>query len=629
MYPLIPMVIFFRKAGNYLPLVGLAILLGLTACTSPSPKVSPQAPSSELVQAKALASEGRYRAAATAYTQLAAGAQSPQRQDYQLHATAALLQGNYQQEAKMLLESIAPENLESPLKLRYHLLAAQLAIAEGEVKRALLLLEGVESLGPSLEQQAVLHRLRAQAYKLEDNPLAAARERVQLEPLLSDAQALQENQRALWGLLMGLSPYTFGSLPQEPLSPALQGWLELARLFQRYQLDSPDLQQAIENWQARYPGHSASLPLLQAEMATLPTTAYQPSIALLLPTEGQFAASAKAVQNGFFAAYYNDNSGWPSNIRFYEVKIDSETGNSNIYSIYQQAQTEGAHFVAGPLTKQSLAQLVATGDLSLPTLALNYLEKSHEGIEKLYQFTLSPEDEAREVAERAWHDGHRSALALIPNTQWGQRVEDAFAERWERLGGTLVKSQAYDPEKEDYSPLIQRLLDIDNSQSRQRALQELAFEPEQRHEADFIFLAAFPRQARLLVPQLRFHRAEKLPVYSSSHIYTGYPDPENDQDLNGVLFCDIPWVLDKNAQNDPSYQSLAAAYPRNFEQLKRFYALGVDAYRIIPHLKALQQNQDMTFDGATGTLQMDAGRHLRRTLNWAQFKKGQPQPVAK
>lgn len=625
MYPLIPMVIFFRKAGNYLPLIGLAVLLGLTACISSPSKIPPQASSSALAQAEALAVQGHYRAAAAAYTQLAAVAQSPQRQDYQLRAAAALLQGNYQQEAKVLLDSITPGDLEPPLKLRYHLLAAQLAIAEGEVKRALLLLEGVEILGTSLEQQATLHRLRAQAYELEDNPLAAARERVQLEPLLSDAQALQANQRALWAVLMSLSPYTFGTLSKEPLSPALQGWLELAQLFQRYPLASPGLQQAIENWQTRYPGHSASLPLLQAEMATLPTTAYQPSIALLLPTEGRFLASAEAVQNGFFAAYYNDNSGWTSNIRFHGVKINSETGNSDVYSVYQQAQAEGASFVVGPLVKQSLTQLTAVGDLPLPTLALNYLDQSHGTVGNLYQFTLSPEDEAREVAERAWRDGHRNALVLIPSTQWGQRVEDAFAEQWKRLGGTLVKSQAYDPEKEDYSPLIQHFLKA----SQKQLGRELGFKPQRRHNADFIFLAAFPQQARLLVPQLRFHRAGKLPVYSSSHIYTGYPDPENDLDLNGVLFCDIPWVLDKNAQNDPSYQSLVAAYPRKFERLKRFYALGVDAYRIIPHLKALQQSQDMTFDGATGTLQMDAGQHLRRKLNWARFKKGRPQPVAK
>ncbi|ADE13661.1 LppC family lipoprotein [Nitrosococcus halophilus Nc 4] len=632
MYFIIPMVIFPRRTGHYLPLMGFAIILGLSACAPPS-KVPPRAPSA-LAQAEALAAEGRYLAAATEYIRLAAETPPPQRQDYQLRAVAALLQGNQWQEAQELLESIAPESLAPALSLRYRLLAAQLAVAKGEAKRALSLLKDIEALEPSLEQQATLHRLRAEAYELADKPLAAAHERVQLEPLLSDAQALQENQRALWRGLMGLSPDTFKRLRKESLSNTLRGWLELAQLFQRYPLDPLGLQQAIEDWRKRYPGHPASLALLQAEMPTLPTAPYQPTtIALLLPTEGRFAASAAAVRDGFFAAYYSDNSDWTPVIRFYGVKIDSKSSNSNAYKVYQQAQAEGADFVVGPLTKQSLAQLAEVGDLPLPTLALNYLEKSHKPVGGLYQLALSPENEAQGVAERAWRDGHHNALVLIPDTQWGQRVRDAFTERWEKLGGSLLEVQAYDPEKEDYSFLIQRLLNIDESQSRHRELRDLldrqlAFEPQRRHDADFVFLAAFPRQARLLIPQLQFYRAEDLPVYSSSHIYTGSPDPERDLDLNGVIFSDIPWVLNGNMQDEPSYQNLAAVYPEHFERLKRLYALGSDAYRIIPHLNALYRVPDMTFEGATGRLRMDAEQRLRRELNWAQFKKGRPQPTA-
>lgn len=608
-------------------------MLGLTACAPPS-KAPPEAPAA-LTRAEALAAAGRYRAAAEEYIRLAAMAQPPERQDYQLRAVATLFQGKQWQEAQELLDSIATEGLEPALSLRYRLLAAQLAMAKREAEQALLLLEDIEALEPGLEQQTIIHQLRAQAYELEDNLLAAVRERVQLEPLLSDSQALQENQRALWRALMGLSPDTFAELRKESLSDALRGWLELAQLFQRHQLDPTGLQQAIAEWRERHPGHPASLSLLQAEMSTLPTAPYQPAtIALLLPAEGPFAASAVAIRDGFFAAYYNDNNNKPPIIRLYEVKNDPKTSHSNVSSVYQQAHAEGADFVVGPLTKQSLAQLAQVEDLPLPTLALNYLEKTHVPVAGLYQFALSPEDEARGVAERAWHDGHHNALALVPDTEWGRRVREAFTERWEELGGTLLEFQAYDPAEEDYSQLIQRLLNIDESQSRHQELREwldrkLAFEPHRRHDADFIFLAAFPQQARLIIPQLQFHRADKLPVYSSSHVYTGSPDPEQDLDLNGVIFSDIPWVLNENMRTDPRYQNLAAAYPEQFERLKRLYALGSDAYRIIPYLNALHQVQDMTFEGATGKIDMDTGRRLRRHLNWAQFKEGQPQLAAK
>jgi outer membrane PBP1 activator LpoA protein len=624
------MAIFSQRAGYCLPLIGLVtILFGLTAC-APSLKEPPSA----LTQGEALVAQGHYLAAAAEYVRLAATAQPPQRQNYQLQAVSALLQGNQLQEAQALLADIAPEGLEPALNLRYRLLASRLALAKREAKQALIPLKGIKDLEPSLEQQATIHRIRAEAYELEGDLLAAARERVQLDPILTDAQALQENQRALWHTLMSLPPDTLKAVHSEPLSDELRGWLELTQLFQRYQLNPLDLQRAINDWRKRYPGHPASLPLLQAEIPALPTAPYQPAtIALLLPTKGRFAAAAKAVRDGFFAAYYNDNSNWNPIIRFYAVTTDPQTGKSDVRNIYQQAQDEGADFVVGPLTKQSLTSLAESNDLPVPTLALNYLEKSHKPVGNLYQFALSPEDETRGVAERAWRDGHNNALALIPNSKWGQRVGEAFTERWKQLGGKLLELQVYDPEKADYSLLIQRLLNLDEDKSRHREPREqlgrkVTFEPHQHYDADFIFLAAFPQQARLLIPQLRFYRAEDLPVYSSSYVYTGYPDPDRDLDLDGVIFSDIPWVLSKNAQTDPSYQSLATAYPENFKRLKRLYALGADAYRIIPRLNALHKIQDMTFEGATGKLRMDAKQRLWRELIWAFFKKGRPQLIA-
>jgi outer membrane PBP1 activator LpoA protein len=627
------MTIFPQRAGYFLPLAGLAIILGLAACAPSS--TGPTKTPSATAQTETLTDRGDYLAAAAEYVRLAATAQPPQRQVYQLQAVATLLQGNQLQKAQEILVKITPESLDPTLSLRYRLLAAQLALAKREGKQALALLKNIEDLEPSLEQQATIYRVRAEAHELEGDLLAAIRERVQLGSILVDTQALEENQRALWHNLMSLPPDSLKAWRNQHLSDTLRGWLALAQLFQRYQLKPADLQQAIDDWQKHYPGHPASLPLLQAEMSTLPTAPYQPAtIALLLPTKGKFAAAAKAIRDGFFAAYYNDSSSdWNPIIRFYTVTADSKAGESNIRSIYQQAQKEGADFIVGPLTKQSLANLTEINELPVPTLALNYLENAHQPVEKLYQFALSPEDEAQGMAEQAWRDGHNNALALIPNSQWGQRVKGALIERWEQLGGKLLELQVYDPEKEDYSLLIQRLLNLDKDKSRdQERLHEqlgrkTAFEPPRHQDADVIFLAAFPQQARLIIPQLRFYRAERLPVYSSSHIYVGYPDPDRDLDLDGVIFSDIPWILDKKAQRDPNYQSLAASYPESFEHLKRLYALGCDAYRIIPYLNALHQIQDMTFEGATGKLHMGAGQRLQRELIWARFKEGQPQLI--
>ena len=44
----------------------------------------------------------------------------------------------------------------------------------------------------------------------------------------------------------------------------------------------------------------------------------------------------------------------------------------------------------------------------------------------LFQFALDPEEEARQVAQRAVADGRMRGLVLLPNNEWGQRVFRAF-----------------------------------------------------------------------------------------------------------------------------------------------------------------------------------------------------------
>ena len=74
-----------------------------------------------------------------------------------------------------------------------------------------------------------------------------------------------------------------------------------------------------------------------------------------------------------------------------------------------------------------------------------------------------------------------------------------------------------------------------------------------------MFLAATPQQARQIKPTLAFQYAGDLPVYATSHLYTGTNNPTQDQDLNGIRFCETPWLLNPS---DPTRQQVAAHGPR-------------------------------------------------------------------
>ena len=150
---------------------------------------------------------------------------------------------------------------------------------------------------------------------------------------------------------------------------------------------------------------------------------------------------ARALRDGFLAAHYQAQQAGqnPPNIQIFD---SSRIGSMDAF--YAQAQAAGVQLVIGPLEKNLVSQLSSREQLPITTLALNYSENSQEGPAQLFQFGLAAEDEAREVARRAWADGMRRAVALVPAGDWGNRVLAAFRQDWQAQGGTLIAAEHVD-----------------------------------------------------------------------------------------------------------------------------------------------------------------------------------------
>jgi outer membrane PBP1 activator LpoA protein len=173
------------------------------------------------------------------------------------------------------------------------------------------------------------------------------------------------------------------------------------------------------------------------------------------------------------------------------------------------------------------------------------------------------------------------------------------------------------------------MLNLDDSKARQQKLTRhlgtnLEFEPRRRQDVDFIFLIASSRQARLIRPQLRFYRASSLPVYTTSRVYSGQPDAGKDSDMNGIIFCDMPWTLESGGNADHLQQNINTAWPANASRYRRLYALGIDAYRLTPYLGELGNNMFGAYHGVTGNLSLGARGHINRSLRCAEFSRGLP-----
>lgn len=643
-----------------------ALLCVLVAGCETVPK-APPAPQAEKA-ARALVTEHKFREAAQAYLHLAAQAPAPHAQRYRLAAADALLRAQDAQAAKDVLAgtdlSRTPE-----LATQRDLLLARVAILEGHPQRAFELIpEVVEGKTPA-PLAVEIYRTRAQAYERWGNFVAAARERVALEMWLQDPAAVRANREALWESLNRMTPAALAQA-RTPPPDTLGGWVQLAYIAKQYLTDPGALKQALDTWRADFPGHPASVDIVpDLRELSLEQAAPPKHVALLLPFEGQFAKAADAVRDGFLAAWFADEDNPERPV----VSI-RDANAANVQTVYEHVVEAGADFVVGPLDKAAVSALVRSTPVTAPTLALNRIAppapgpgeeaapgettapeptpagttgegdagganpdadaSSHELPDALYQFALSPEGEAERVAERAWFDGHERAAVIAPEGPWGERVVDAFTAAWERLGGMVVGTERYPNDVPKMSAAVERLLHVNESRHRWLALRRLLgrdiqYQPRVRKDIDFIFMAAFPRQARQLRPQLKFHQAGDIPVYATSHVYSGTEDASADRDIDGVMFGDMPWVLLPDGAAEGLRHSIQAAWSDSFTTYIRLYAFGVDAYRIIPQLGKLRAHRYASFPGETGRLSLDSTNRIHRQLMWAQFRDGVPRVATK
>ena len=479
------------------------------------------------------------------------------------------------------------------------------------------------------QYRALALAIRADGLIAIGKPLDAVELLIRRGELLEDPTQRLDNQKAIWEALNRMSEASVIKALSQPQTPQLRGWLELNLIARRSDMLPQKIEPWIARWRQVYPGHEADGPFVESLLESSRRIYIRPRrIALMLPLGGKLKSVAEAIQDGFLYAWYAD----PGNTHDPEAAprpvvdmIDASEDPLDFYVQYSKAIEDGADFIVGPLSKSLVNDMLAEGDREVPTLTLNYADNAARGVENLYQFGLSPEDEAEQVADYALVDGRYHALTLTPDTRLGERLRRAFTRRFEGLGGRVVGGADYAARKSDYSVPIKRMLNLTSSYQRHDILQtvvgrKIEFIPRRRQDVDMIFIVGNPRQARLIKPQLKFHRAKGLPVYATSSVSSGTPDPNADRDLNGLLFVDTPWSLQN--KSNPDYLQVAKRWPKSVKRYGRFFALGIDAYRMIPSLRRLLINPGEKIPMNTGVISVDRYGRIHRELLLATFEKG-------
>ncbi len=594
-------------------LLTLLLLTVLSACQAPVKQVDTH---SQVYRAETAAAQGQYRDAAQIYLELAARDAGTQADHWRLLAAREWLNDENLVAAVAALESIAGPMSRDDYAL-WTILGARVALARGEPAEALQKLE--ESPLPSATLAAQFYQIKGMALLALGRVEQAIQAFGEEQTWANNAQELLASQQILLDQLQARARK--GALPDSSLDPVVQGWLDLARLSSIASTDSPALLAGLRNWRLDNPQHPAVTGVVAALIERhRGANSYPIQVALLLPLSGRERAYGEAVRDGFLAAYLNSpNKNLLPLVRIYDTR---HLGSA---ATYREAISEGADMVVGPLLKQNVTELVGVANGEVPVLALNRGNVGGYTPPAFYQFALDPAEEAREIARGALADGYTRAIALVPSTGWGQRILESFTSELIDNGGQLLASTAYDPGEQDYSSAITRALNLDQSKERFRRLSDLLgmypeFEPRRREDADFVFIAAYPEQGRLLRPQLKFHYAAKLPVYATSAIYQAGAMANND--LDGLQFADMPWQLSMTKESGGLRQKVASAFPGLEENQPRLLAMGVDAFRLLPWL--YNRQTDLQLAGATGRLGMTPDGVIYRQLQWARFRSGEP-----
>ena len=571
-------------------LTGLLFILLAACATLPLPTTSSSADSTHAEQ---LYRQGHFNQSAAAFLDLAQETGGDEAAHYRLRAAEALRERGDLDGAEQALGNIKRRRLHGSEVLRLDLLDAEIALKHGDAARAQALLITDDADLPIGLRERVLE-LRARADLAAGDAFASARSRAKLDGYLNGADR-EGNRKLLTAALATLDADTLkarsiGLPATDPLLP----WIEQILRNKGQPLASA----------TPHPSHPVGT-LQPGANGTLTPEGYQSvkQVALLLPQDAALAGVSRSIRDGFLSAYFAEDITHRPRVRIY----DSGSSPAEAIAAYNAAVADGADHVVGPLQRESVGALFHM-KLGVPVLALNHPDSGEVPPPGSIEFGLLPETEGTQVAEHMRERGFTRAAIIIADAEWAARASRAFQAQFEAGGGTIVgQSKLLDKNLNYATSIVQATAGLGTGPNAG------------------IFLSMRPQQARMLLPQLRIAKVT-APAFATSHVYAGDANAALDRDLDGIEFCDAPWLFGPVAGR-PDRSQVATQLDSANGVGARLFAFGMDAYALLPYMGWLLTHPDAYLAGASGDLSADNFGRIHRLMSWARFQNGIAIPV--
>lgn len=541
------------------------------------------------------------------YLQLAREANSPEQKVNLLLDAADAWQADDCDSSLRVIEAIR-EQLHDRLAVeRATLIEAECIYEQNLTDLAQQVLLSVTFSQPDNER---LLQLRAKLAEQQKQPLEAARLYHRL------GQYDPGYYQQVWPMLKRLS---LKQLEQAVFSnPELNGWIQLAIITRQYATEASLMATQLARWQQNFADHPANTLVPQDLTAAINTQALNPQrVVVILPLSGKLASQGEAIKQGLLASYFAQAAP-TAHLDF----IDSQS----VDMVQAAEQAKQADLVIGPLIKDHIETLQPLIP-DTPMLALNSVDQTVSPLH--YYFALAPEDEGKQLAESLALQQYKHPIVVTSAQSSMVRMATSFTSTWRAQQGSEPPQVEFSDNKAMRDGL-EGLLEVDHSNERIKAIQSMhpgevfAFH-RNRQDVDAIVLFASPQETELLVPIIESSISpfsDIIPVFASSRSFSHDLKANSLRDLNDLSFIDMPWMLPDHQWQALQQQS-DALWPNRRDSLKRLFAMGHDAWILIPKLRHMQVLPEMRVDGLTGKLQLDANQTLQRTLSWGKISQQQ------
>ncbi|UCE24022.1 MAG: penicillin-binding protein activator [Candidatus Zixiibacteriota bacterium] len=324
-------------------------------------------------------------------------------------------------------------------------------------------------------------------------------------------------------------------------------------------------------------------------------------IALVLPLSGELQSFGQEIYNGAVIAteVYRSETGRSVELASYDSRGEAVEAARIMTELAKSTSTD---VVIGPLTSDEA--MVSSAVLNCSSLPMIAPAATQAGLTRLsltsYQLAPNIELEGITLAEYAVRKMQADSVAIISSTAADHlRMTRAFAERFKRLGGTVVAVEYYRPRDTDFGVYIRDIKAILLGQPEDSAFyinadgDTLAIDVVPAY-IDCLFMPGDARQLRQLIPQVNFYNLNAFYLGSD-----GWGDDVvyklGDDITKGAVFSS-PFLEGRQSEQ---YMKLAAAYDSRYgSRPQRLSALGFDAANLV--FSALSGNRATRDDISNG-----------------------------